>query len=725
MRKKNIVIIAAIGISLTAFSLCIPGARNYLSSVVSAVKDKCKIVQTTTFVKSYRLKQLADSYSIVQAKDGGFAITGRTLNPSELCGYSMFWIKANSNGDKDWSKLYGNCSSEGRAITQLTDGNYVAAGDISDEFITDAEQDVLEAQGDNLVVKIDGKGNPIWTRTVSENSSDSPAKLIPTKSGGFVMSGLTGTLIGQRDNAEVIDIMFLGNFDSNGKTNWLKEIDADEQHAVKFAEQTKDGGYILIGNIKLVNESGQDVPALVKLKPNGDYEWATGLESVPIEIPNLTMNPDGKTLHVGTPNKMHIPFGSFFTAEQTSDGGYIALGNFYSSSLAADELSELAKNADKQLSFVAVKVDSKGKFVWTRTLKLKKYLEDSVIEKTKDGGYIIMGNATAVEDQKMGERIKTYDEMMNKYYKKYPRGTPETPASKRDMEKIADTIEATNAPLEAKNIMLIKTDANFAYQWGKKIGATKNLRGYDIIQTADSGYAIAGTWHTGIKWKTLGSWQEYTEAMIMKLDANGNLGNGNGLVEDFSDTEGSDVSSYIVANSGLNSPKLIQSYLMRNIVRKIRVGDKSGVNTVASEAKKYTVKLCSVAPKADAPGGGTTGGVVVTRTRAQMKYEETKEIEAKSEKGKSIHDEVVPILKNVFDNGVKLWDEDVSGWIAYRFKRLVTKDDIGKIETVLKNIGYSIDRNDNGDFMATRVGRTLNFHFYLGDTNMGRLDIMY
>ncbi|MEK9132164.1 MAG: hypothetical protein AAB606_00435 [Patescibacteria group bacterium] len=719
-KKIYIPVIAVIGIFVGAFLLYLPNTRNYLNGVILAVKDKCKPVQTTTFIKSYRLKDTTDTYGIAQTKDGGYVITGHTVNPSELCGYSMFWIKANGNGNKEWSKLYNNCSSEGRAVTELKDGNYVVAGDVSGEFMTDEQQEAIEAQGDNLVVKIDGKGNPIWTRTVSQQSSDSPAKLIPTKDGGFVMSGETGTLVGQRNEGDIIDIMFLGKFNTNGETNWLKEIDADEQFGVKFATQTKDDGYILIGNIKLVDEDGQDVPALVKLNKNGDYEWATGLESVPLEIPNLTMNPDGKSLHVGTPKKMHIPFGTFLTAEQTNDGGYVALGNFFSSSLAADEISSLTKNAGKEISFVAVKVDKKGKFAWARIIKLKKYLEDSVMKRTKDGGYIIMGNnlVGGFYNEESAVRGKAYDEMMNKYYKKYPMGTPETPASKRDMEKIADTIEDTESPFRARNVVLIKTDANFKYQWGKTIGGTKDLDGYDIVQTADSGYAITGTWHTGIKKKVLGSWFEYTEAMIMKLDANGNLGNDNGLVADFSDTESSDVSSYIVANK-LNSPKLIQSYPMDNIVRTIKVGDKNGVNTSASEAKTYNVKSCSVTAKEDA-----VGDLVVTRTRAQMKYEETKESEAVSKKGKPINDEMMPVLKSVFVD-VKLWDDDPAGWVAYRFKRLVTKDDIAKMEVAMENLGYKIDRNDNRDFTATRIGRTLNFHFYLGNTNMGRLDIMY
>lgn len=723
IKKNHLLTISTTGIFIIGFLLYLPDTRNHLNSIVSVVKDKCTTVQTTTFVKSYRLKENTDSYDIVQTSDGGYAITGHTVNPSELCGYSMFWIKADGNGNKTWSKLFNNCSSDGYAITQLTDGNYVVAGEVSGEFRTDEEQSKLEAQGDNFVVKFDSKGNPIWTRTVSEQSRETPAKLIPTKDGGFIMSGKTGKLTGQADVADVMHIMFLGNFNTNGETNWLKEIDADVQHELKFAEQTKDGGYILIGNIKLVKESDQNVPALVKLDKNGKYEWATGLESVPMEIPNLIMNPDRKSFTVGTPNKFHIPFGNFFTAEQTSDGGYIALGTFYSSSLAANEISKLVENAGKELNFVAVKVDKKGKFKWARTLKLKKYLEEPVIEKTKDGGYIIMGNSTVggyINTDALKQAVK-YEKMMEDYYAKYPIMSPETPESKKALEAISDEISNWQSTQGYRNIALVKADANFKYQWGKTIGGTKDLDGYNIIQTSDSGYAIAGTWHTGLKRKVLGSWQEPTEAMIIKLDANGNLGNDNGLVVDFKDTESSDVSSYIVTNK-LSSPKLLQSYPMDNIVRSIKVVDKNDVNTTASEAKTYNVKVCNITSKEDSgTDSGTTTG---TETRPQMKYEETKEIEATTAKGKIVNDEIMPLLKTVFKD-IKLYDNDISGWVAYRFSRLVTKDDISKLSATVTALGYKIDSNSNGDFTATKVGMTLNFHFYLGDTNQGRLDITY
>jgi hypothetical protein len=208
--------------------------------------------------------------------------------------------------------------------------------------------------------------------------------------------------------------------------------------------------------------------------------------------------------------------------------------------------------------------------------------------------------------------------------------------------------------------------------------------------------------------------------MIIKLNANGNLGNDNGLIADFKDTESDNVSSYIVTDK-LSSPKLLQSYPMNNIIRSIKIGDKNGVITTASEAKTYDVKSCSTTSKEDDSTGGTTTG---TQTRPQMKYAETKEVEATTEKGKTVNDEILPLLKTVFKD-VKLYDNDISGWVAYRFSRLVTKDDISKLSTAVTKLGYKTDSNTNGDFTATKIGMTLNFHFYLGDTNQGRLDITY
>jgi len=723
-KKFYILVFVVLGAFAIVTTVFFSDTRNYLISTISAITDGCKTAPTVTFMKSYRVKDTADTYGIAQTSDGGYAITGRTINHAAMEDYSMFLLKADSNGNKIWSKLInsfsptswtGLGSAEGYAVTQLSNGNYVAAGETVG-YRTAEDQENLEGQGDGFVMAFDGTGNNIWARTVSRESIDVAYKLEPTLAGGFSMSGSTGILVGRPDVADIGHTLFLGNFDINGNTNWLKKIESSE-NMTKSVSQTSDGGYILIGDIKLVKENDQHVPALVKLKKDGTYEWATGLENLPIEIPNLIIAPDGKSFEIGTPNKIHLTFGDFISANQTSDGGYIAFGK-YVSAISDAALLNIGDSILKESSIVAVKVDSTGKLKWARVVKIKKYLEDTVVEKTKDGGYVIMGN-NLVGGYFNTDNVKQYQDMLTAYYEKYPIMSPETPESKKAMEEISAEIEAWQTPLMKRNILLVKTDANFKFQWGKTIGGTKDLDGYAITSTSDSGYAIAGTWHTGIKYKKLTSTMEYTEAMILKLDSNGNLSNNTGLITDFKDVEKSDVTSYIVTNK-LNSPSLILGYAMENLARTIKSVDKVGVTTVTSEAKVYDATSCNTTSKDD-----STGTITTTKTRAEMKYDETIEIEATTTKGKIVDDELTPILNKIFNNEVKLWDDDSAGWVAYRFKRLVTRDDISKISDSMTDLGYKIDSNQNGDFTATKVGMTLNLHFYLGDTNAGQLDVMY
>ena len=686
-------------------------SNNFFSENAKTIET----AQTTTFIKSYRIKEKTDSYGIAESSDGGYVITGDTVNPNEMKGYSMFWFKADSNGDKQWSKIFDNGSSDGYAVTELTDGNYVVAGQVAGEFRTVENQLELEGQGDNFVIKLDKNGNQIWVRTVSQQSIDLPSKLFPSENGGFIMSGSTGVLVGHPDIADINHTLFLGNFNTDGDTNWFKKIDSDEI-MTKSVEPTDDGGYILIGSIKLKDEDDQTVPALVKLKSDGTYEWATGLENLPIEVPNLIISPDKKSYTVGTPKKFHLDFANFFEAEQTNDGGFIAFGN-YTQMPTGNDTSNLTINFLKTSNIVAVKLDQNGKLKWARTVSIKKYLEDTVIEKAKDGGYIIMGN-NLVGGYLGNDERNEYSKMLDEYYEKFPPMTPETPESKKAMDEISDYIEKTESPLMSRNIILVKTDANFNYQWGKVIGGTKDLDGYAIISTTDFGYAITGTWHTGIKYKILGTTMEYTEAMIMKLDANGNLGNNNGLVSDFTDAEENDVSPYIVTNQ-LNADELITEYPMENIIRTIKIADKKGVNTIASESQTYEVQFCEEAENDDSSANP------ITKTRPEIKYEDTKEVEVTSEKGKIINDELLPILKEIFNDEVKVWDDFEGICLAYRFKRLVTEQDINEITQAMQELGYNIASDANKDFTATKIGMTLNFHFMLGDTNTGQVELTY
>ena len=67
-----------------------------------------------------------------------------------------------------------------------------------------------------------------------------------------------------------------------------------------------------------------------------------------------------------------------------------------------------------------------------------------------------------------------------------------------------------------EDVYVVKLDANGNLQWTKTIGGPASEEGYSIIQTSDGGYAIAGyttSFGAGLS----------SDAYLVKLDAKGNL----------------------------------------------------------------------------------------------------------------------------------------------------------------------------------------------------------
>jgi len=142
-----------------------------------------------------------------------------------------------------------------------------------------------------------------------------------------------------------------------------------------------------------------------------------------------------------------------FSLIQTSDGGYAIAG--YTQSFGAG-----------QLDVYVVKLDANGNLQWTKTIGGPGYEEGRSLIQTSDGGYAIAG-----------------------YTKSFGAG--------------------------AKDVYVVKLDANGNLQWTKTIGGPKDDRGLSLIQTSDGGYAIAG------ETSSFGAGE--LDVYVVKLDANGNL----------------------------------------------------------------------------------------------------------------------------------------------------------------------------------------------------------
>jgi DNA replication initiation complex subunit (GINS family) len=190
---------------------------------------------------------------------------------------------------------------------------------------------------------------------------------------------------------------------------------------------------------------------------------------------------------------------------QTSDGGYAITG--FTSSFGAG----------KEDVYVA-KLDAHGNLQWTKTIGEKERDRGNSLIQTSDGGYAIAGLTQSFGAGEADIYVIKLDANGNLQWTKtigglgYDGGTSliQTPDGGYVIAGVTSSFGAGEG-----DIYVVKLDANGNLQWTKTIGGPELDAGFSLIQTSDSGYAIAG--HT----KSFGAGEG--DIYVVKLDANGNL----------------------------------------------------------------------------------------------------------------------------------------------------------------------------------------------------------
>jgi len=111
-----------------------------------------------------------------ETSDGGYIITGETDT-------DVYLIKTDGNGDSLWTKTFGGSDEEkGNSIQQTTDGGYIICGET--ESFGNGDEDVY-------LIKTDGNGDSLWTRTFGGSGEENGNSVQQTTDGGYIISGRT------------------------------------------------------------------------------------------------------------------------------------------------------------------------------------------------------------------------------------------------------------------------------------------------------------------------------------------------------------------------------------------------------------------------------------------------------------------------------------------------------------------------------------------------------
>ncbi|MBI2854868.1 MAG: hypothetical protein HYX87_08125 [Chloroflexi bacterium] len=327
---------------------------------------------------------------VEQAPDGGYLVAGITKSGTAT-GSDIYLVKINSQGQQEWAKNIGaTLYDQGMQVRATKDGGYVVVGRT---FDTSANR--YRA----ILLKIDSKGNQEWAQTSTLTDRHAEGQSVQqTTDGGYILAGWVWT--------DGDDAAYLMKTDSRGTKEWEKMYGGNGTEAAYSVQQASDGGYIMVGETNSSGAGRKDM-YVVKTDAKGSQEWSKTFGGTVDEIAySIQKTSDGGYILAGETDS----FGAykdgylvkidakgdqqwykviggngedfFYFAQQTKDGGYIAVGSTTSFGRGGRDV-------------YLVKTDEKGNQLWYRTFGEYTYDSGWWVQQTADGGYIIAGSTNS------------------------------------------------------------------------------------------------------------------------------------------------------------------------------------------------------------------------------------------------------------------------------------------------------------------------------------------
>ncbi|MEO0247985.1 MAG: hypothetical protein ABIN58_00295 [candidate division WOR-3 bacterium] len=273
------------------------------------------------------------AYSVIQAKDWGFAISGATTSFG-AGNYDVLVLKVDSLGNILWARTIGGKGPDyANSVIQTQDGGFALAGGTASFGAGDA---------DFFLIKLDSLGNLVWAKTFGDTSGNYAESVIQTADGGFVLAGWTWVSDSTR-----YDILIVRT-DTAGNLLWARTFGGTDY--ARSMIQTADEGFAVAGTMN--STSGNCDAVVLRLDSLGNLAWARS---------------------IGGPCNDEA-----FCLIQSPDGSFVVAG---------DTESFGSGNWD----CLVFSLDADGNLLWARTFGGKDTDWAYSVARTRDEGFVVGG----------------------------------------------------------------------------------------------------------------------------------------------------------------------------------------------------------------------------------------------------------------------------------------------------------------------------------------------
>ena len=293
-----------------------------------------------------------------------------------------------------------------------------------------------------------------------------------------------------------------------------KSLGGSENEFAFDIHQISDGGYIIGGQTasndgNVTGNHGDEDFWIVKLNKNGSIKWQKALGGLGDE--------------------------SAFSVQETKDGGFVAAGQ------AGFSSGQVTGNHG-MLDVWVVKLDVSGTLRWQRSFGGSNRDFANSIQQTTDGGYIVAGGSFSNDGDVTVHHgpniyadywiLKLDSTGIMQWQRVYGGSKGDIAMSVRQTFDggyiVAGNSFSTDG--DVKNVhdsvygdfWILKLDTQGKIQWQKAFGGSDYEQANSIVQTADSGYAVAGWNRSPNDGDVTGNHGDY-DFWIVKMNAKGKM----------------------------------------------------------------------------------------------------------------------------------------------------------------------------------------------------------